>query len=196
MTSASSSRAQDSASTDQDPFDTLLDLESTYEAQGYADGLRDGKAQALSSARLFGIEQGFEKYIVMSRLRYRVETWAAKLSVPLHTKAEESQSNSSGKEPSRMGKHIVTLLALTDPATLDYANTDEAVGDFEERLRKAQAKCKLVERILGTNAAKTDSTGQQSASGEAKQPRSVGDGDIEDPRLNMAALRLASGRDG
>src|SRR5207249_2829036 len=41
---------------------------------------------------------------------------------------------------SRLVKHIKTLLTLVDPLTLSTENTEEAVSDFDERLKKASAK--------------------------------------------------------
>lgn len=198
---------------ERDPFDILLDLESAYEARGYTDGLHDGKAQALSSSTLFGIEKGFEKYIVMSRLRFRAEKWArafdvhvdhntpAPAAVPVSSSvggvnvgadanadmapAAQGAGVEVGTENShvhsRLQKHTATLLKLTSAQTMDYANTDEAIGDFEERLKRAQAKCKVIERMVGT--------------GDPGAVVSKGNGEIEDPRLNLKALRLGGERD-
>ncbi|KAI9789672.1 MAG: hypothetical protein M1816_005847 [Peltula sp. TS41687] len=52
----------------------------------------------------------------------------------------------------RLQKHIATLMTLTDPATLSYENSEEAVSAFEERLRRAKAKVKIIERLVGENA--------------------------------------------
>lgn len=191
--------SQNSTSQGDDPFDSLLNLESTYESQGYADGLRDGKAQAHVSAKLFGIEKGFEKYVVMSRLRWRAERLAVEYAVPVNSilptgpADEGSESTDVGlggagggqKPPSRLQKHVATLLALTSVKTLDYNNTDAAIGDFDERLKRALAKVKVIERMTRTGG------GREVEGGEADEGRGVvGDGDIENPKLNLQALRV------
>lgn len=183
-------------------LDSLLDLESTYEAQGHADGLRDGRAQAHTSAKLFGLEKGWEKYLPMAQLRWRAERYAEMYGVPidpaiaLSTPGSSSSPSSADSKPvamqsddtrqqqhaSRLQKHITTLLALTSANTLTYLNTDEAIGDFEERLKRAQAKCKVLERMLGGDGG---AGGNNTASVSV-----VGDGDIENPRLNLGALGL------
>lgn len=180
---------------DDDPFDSLLNLESTYESQGYADGLRDGKDQAHISAKLFGIEKAFEKYVNMSRLRWRAECLAAEHGVPI-APAEDSDGAADGassvsggaeKPASRLQKHVATLLAFTSAKTMDCSNTDVAIGDFDERLRRAQAKVKVIERLTGVGAkreVKEDEAGLERASGV------MGDGDIENPKLNLQALKL------
>jgi hypothetical protein len=52
----------------------------------------------------------------------------------------------------RLRRHLDALLALTDPASLDPSNADAAVEAWEERFRRAVAKAKVVEKILGEAA--------------------------------------------
>ncbi|KAK1778894.1 hypothetical protein QBC45DRAFT_412749 [Copromyces sp. CBS 386.78] len=49
----------------------------------------------------------------------------------------------------RLQKHITTLFALVETDTLAKENTDEAVNDFDDRLKRAQGKAKIVERMVG-----------------------------------------------
>lgn len=49
----------------------------------------------------------------------------------------------------RLEKHITTLFALVETETLAKENTDEAVNDFDDRLKRAQGKAKIVERMVG-----------------------------------------------
>lgn len=49
----------------------------------------------------------------------------------------------------RLKKHILTLYALVEPASLSIQNTEEAVSDFDDRLRRAEGKVKIIERITG-----------------------------------------------
>lgn len=49
----------------------------------------------------------------------------------------------------RLHKHILTLYALVEPASLSIQNTEAAVSDFDDRLRRAEGKVKIIERITG-----------------------------------------------
>jgi hypothetical protein len=66
--------------------------------------------------------------------------------------------NESGKEVRglpplpdnpRLGKHITTLYALAETESLSIENSDEAVDDFDDRLRRAQGRFKVIERMVG-----------------------------------------------
>ncbi|KAL8691181.1 MAG: hypothetical protein Q9218_003531 [Villophora microphyllina] len=49
----------------------------------------------------------------------------------------------------RLEKHIRTLYALTEPASLSTDNNEEAVSDFDDRLKRAKGKTKIIENLLG-----------------------------------------------
>jgi Essential protein Yae1, N terminal len=49
----------------------------------------------------------------------------------------------------RLERHIRTLLELTDPKTINMANTEENIEEFEDRFRRATAKVKVIESIIG-----------------------------------------------
>lgn len=134
-----------------DPFDSLFSLEDEYYNEGYQEGHRDGLQQSELEARLFGIEKGFEKFVTMGKLQARAKIWAARLfrADTADVKATSISCLSSLSANPRLEKHINNLLELVDPATLSVANTDDDVGDFDERLRRAQAKVKVLERMIG-----------------------------------------------
>lgn len=146
-----------------DPFDSLLSLEDQYYDEGYREGHRDGLQQSELEARLFGIEKGFEKFVTMGKLQARAKIWAARLPQK-KDKGDDAKGVRSlpllAANP-RLEKHTSTLLDLVDPTTLSIANTDDDVGDFDERLRRAQAKIKIIERMIGEedleNGSKADS---------------------------------------
>ncbi|KAK4158548.1 protein ORAOV1 [Chaetomidium leptoderma] len=54
-------------------------------------------------------------------------------------------------ENPRLGKHITTLYALVETESLSTENNDEAVHDFDDRLRRAQGRAKVIERMVGEN---------------------------------------------
>lgn len=49
----------------------------------------------------------------------------------------------------RLAKHITTLYALAETESLSTENNDEAVDDFDDRLRRAQGRFKVIERMVG-----------------------------------------------
>lgn len=126
-----------------DPFDDLFNLEDRYYDEGYAQGFADGQKQSRLEAKLFGIEKGFEKFVVMGKLQAKARVWHSQLS-----------SETVSSDQLRLLKHISVFQALVDPATLLNANTDDAVADFDDRLKRAQAKERIIERLLGTVGAR------------------------------------------
>ncbi|EFQ98956.1 hypothetical protein MGYG_01968 [Nannizzia gypsea CBS 118893] len=49
----------------------------------------------------------------------------------------------------RLEKHIATFLSLVNPLTLSMENNEEAVDDFDDRLKRATAKARIIEKMLG-----------------------------------------------
>ena len=49
----------------------------------------------------------------------------------------------------RLAKHVSTLYALVETESLSTENTDEAVNEFDDRLRRAQGRAKIIERMVG-----------------------------------------------
>lgn len=91
---------------------------------------------------------------------------------------------------SRLQNNITLLHSLTDPLTFSTDNTEEAVADFDDRFKRAGAKAKVVERIVGENDAASSSkspdgspargkSGPVRVAGEGKKERK-GDDSIED----------------
>lgn len=64
------------------------------------------------------------------------------------TTNNNNNGNNNSNNP-RLNKHILTLYALVEPASLSIRNTEEAVSDFDDRLRRAEGKVKIIERITG-----------------------------------------------
>ncbi|KAK4104519.1 DUF1715-domain-containing protein, partial [Parathielavia hyrcaniae] len=52
-------------------------------------------------------------------------------------------------ENPRLAKHVTTLYALVEAESLSSENSDEAVDDFDDRLRRAQGRFKVIERMVG-----------------------------------------------
>ena len=144
-----------------DSFDKLLELEDTFYNEGYDLGVADGKQAGLIEGRFFGLEKGFEKYASIGRLHGKVTIWAGRLS----PKQSGVQTNGDLKDTAltdppehksilpaladnlRLEKHVRTLYALVEPGSLSTENTEEAVSDFDDRLKRAEGKVKIIERI-------------------------------------------------
>ncbi|KXX81952.1 Protein ORAOV1 [Madurella mycetomatis] len=148
-----------SASAD-DPFDALLGLEDDFYNQGYNQGLADGLVAGRTEGRQLGLERGFQKFVEAGRLQGRAIVWANRLRVREATRAPTggsapSPSGSTGVElpplpqTPRLEKHVRTLYALAETESLSTENTDEAVNDFDDRLRRAQGRAKIIERMVG-----------------------------------------------
>ena len=198
-----------------DPFDALLTLEDTLYTTAYNLGVSDGAHAGRIEGRIFGLEKGFEKFASLGELHGRSVVWGSRLlgltsnSTPtLNTEQKESvevgieeKAKEEGKtlpplpNNSRLLNNTTLLHSLTDPLTFDTTNTEEGVADFDDRFKRAGAKAKVIERIVGeaeSNSASTKSpdgsrspargktgpvrvTGQSKAGGAKK-----GDDSIED----------------
>ncbi|KAF4582196.1 duf1715 domain-containing protein [Ophiocordyceps camponoti-floridani] len=156
-----------------DPLEDVLHLEDRYYHEGYQQGLDDGARAGHAEGRTFGMEKGLEKFLEGSRLAGRAVVWANRLprredvtAENLHrtdddkpTGVEASQSNASSRfrrcvlpplpDNTRIERNVRALYALVEPGTFSTENTDEAVQDFDSRMKRAQGKAKIIERALG-----------------------------------------------
>lgn len=152
-----------SQSQQEDPFDTLLSLESQYHAEGRALGISEGSLSGRIEGRVFGLEKSFEKFIELGKLGGRAAVWNARLpenaaaatSTPasLEVGKEESEAGKLGVLPGsgseRLVRHVKRMAELTDRDDVSRENSEEGVQDFDDRLREARAKAVLVERLVG-----------------------------------------------
>lgn len=193
-----------------DPFDSVLDLEETYYQEGYDLGVADGSRAGRIEGRVFGIEKGFEKFAAMGMLHGRAAVWASRLP----RKKEQGKDNekkatiaqdevtSSSLEASpnnliptslealvpaedgivalglpplavnpRLERHIQMLFALVEPDTFSTENTEESVADFDDRFKRAGAKAKVIERIVGEGDVDARQTDTNPSAGSTKDRR-------------------------
>lgn len=162
---------------DEDWFDSVLNLEDDYYEEGYAKGVQDGSQAGRIEGRQFGLEKGFEKYLAMGQLNGKACVWAARLppqelsaNPKINAVDEGSEGNQSIEKQSkfegmkviqnvrliallppnsRLGRHITTLYALTEPESLSTQNNEESVSDFDDRYKRALSKAKVVRNIIG-----------------------------------------------
>jgi len=144
-------------------FDDILGLEEKFYDDGYQQGMSDGVKAGRIEGRTFGLEKGFEKYIESGRLYGKSIVWANRSPQALESsvlqkesdaKSPDGSSNPDQKLPQlsdhlRLAKHIKVLHALAESESLSTENSEEAVSDFDDRLKRAQAKVKIIERMTG-----------------------------------------------
>ena len=140
---------------DVDPFDSLLNLEDDFYRDGYQLGVADGSRAGYLEGRAFGIEKGFDKFFAMARIYGRATVWAARLQNVNHAEGDPVDSDLSEQSlrplpvNRRLEGHIQNLMALVDPSTLSMENDEDSVSEFDDRLNRAKAKVKLIEKIIG-----------------------------------------------
>lgn len=176
-----------------DAFDDLLNLEEEFYSEGYEHGVADGDRAGRIEGRAFGIEKGFEKFVEAGRLNGKSIVWANRLP---QARQQLREGGASARPPSapappagskqqalpvlggggaRLEKNIVTLHALVEPDTLSTDNTDDAVNDFDDRVKRAQGKARVIERHVGEDAglnagAKEDGPVKAAGGGDQASP--------------------------
>ena len=175
---------------DTDLLDGVLDLEEKFYAEGHELGTNDGARAGYNEGTVFAVEKGFEKFQEMGRLYGKGIIWSKRL--PGHhgllhptNQSSESKATKQASSPSndtnttapaledlklanlpgnpRLEKHLTTFLTLVDPTTLSMENTEEAVAEFDDRLKKATAKAKVIERIIGEQSEGSGRGGHRAA---------------------------------
>ncbi|EEQ28537.1 DUF1715 domain-containing protein [Microsporum canis CBS 113480] len=157
----------------------ILGLEDEFYAEGHTLGTLDGTRAGFNEGSVFAIENGFEKFQTIGRLYGKGIIWAKRLpnrqemlrSTPqlAHKSNDEVQHAKSNTTLSvapdikpipaqdlpslpcnpRLEKHIAVYLSLVNPLTLSMENKEEAVADFDDRLKKAVAKARVIEKMAG-----------------------------------------------
>ena len=192
-----------------DPLDSILSLEDEFYKDGYNVGVSDGKKAGLVEGRFFGFEKGFEKYAAMGRLHGKATIWAGRLpdsdstavdSVANQTTHDvnstqqvyidsEQETTAKAQEKAhvtllpknpRLEAHIRTLYALTEPDSLSTENTEDSVSEFDDRLKRAEGKFKVTERLIGEPSISTKDISEGGQNVASKNAKSSEDGSIED----------------
>lgn len=133
-----------------DPLADVFNLEDGFYRQGYDQGLADGVQAGRIEGRSLGLQKGFEKFLESGRLAGKSVVWANRIP----GKQGERGADAACTLPplpknARLEKNVNMLYALVEPDTLSTDNTDEAVQDFDDRVKRAQGKAKIVERMAG-----------------------------------------------
>lgn len=187
-----------------DPFDDLLTLEDTLYTSAHAQGVTDGARAGRIEGRVFGLEKGFEKFAALGELHGRGAVWGSRIAatrptIPTPSAEPHSKDEQSGLPPianpsTRLTSNTSLLYHLTDPPTFDTSNNETAVADYDDRFKRAGAKAKVIERIIGETS--TTANAEQGSQGvnvrgvkiEGKKGMKGGKGD--DSMEDFAGSRL------
>ena len=150
-----------------DFFDDVLHVESRFHEQGYNEGLKDGAQHGLAEGRAFGLQKGFEKFLESGKLAGKSVVWANRLprsdgqekGTQQAAKASTSPSLTPLPNNARLEKNINSLYSLVDPNITSVENSDAAVQDFDDRLKRAQGKERIIERVASGPPEKEPKTG-------------------------------------
>lgn len=152
-------------------LDSVLNLEEVSYQAGFNEGEADGAKAGYAEGKIFGIEQGYQKGLEMGKLHGRALMLNASLSEPnsmsegaigpclVNSTTSDSKARNDQffsvmpdiptlPENPRLKKHVETLLKLTDPDTLSVGNSDEAIDEFDDRMKKAKAKTKVIDKLI------------------------------------------------
>ncbi|KAI1335400.1 DUF1715-domain-containing protein [Xylariaceae sp. FL0016] len=175
-----------------DLFDDVLNLEEQAYQEGYEQGRQDGAEAGRIEGLSVGLKKGFEKFFEAGRLQSKALIWANRLPnfqtresvevrLPLEGQTVQPQHGEERKENEdlntremeickltplnsnpRLARNVAMLYGLVEPGTLSTRNEDEDVNDFDGRMKGAQGKLRMIERVVGeTNekSAASQSTG-------------------------------------
>jgi hypothetical protein len=180
-----------------DLFEDLHNLEENYYQDGYRLGVEDGSRTGRIEGRTFGLEKGFEKFFEMGKLHGKAQILTVRLPPISATSTEHESMKHEGdtstpeengaikKLPNneRLAKHIRTLFALSELESLSTENNEDAVSEFDDRFKRAVAKAKVIENIVGERNVGETSTQAESKRAGVKISRastSVQEKNIED----------------
>ncbi|KAH0289948.1 DUF1715-domain-containing protein [Aureobasidium namibiae CBS 147.97] len=151
-----------------DDFDSLFNLEEEYYTEGYNLGVADGSRAGRIEGRLFGLEKGFEKFATMGALAGRNAIWEARIPDQNSATAENESKFRLPKLSggARLQKHLQTLFALTEAESLSTENNEDSVSDFDDRLKRAEGKVKVIEKLVSEGPLVLE-TSQPAAPGSA-----------------------------
>lgn len=163
-----------------DPFDDIINLEEKFYSDGHKAGIADGARAGRIEGRSFGIEKGYEKFVEAGRLYGKSVVWANRLPQARASSASTEQQqqqqlllpklNGGGGGGGRLEKNVLTLHALVEPETLSTENSDEAVNDFDDRVKRAQGKARVIERQVGEEGVKKDGAAKVAEGDKAASP--------------------------
>jgi hypothetical protein len=189
-----------------DPFDDLLGLEERFYDEGFQIGTADGEKAGRIEGRVFGLEKGFEKYVEAGRLHGRSLVWISRTpsfkspsgenqsailkpasSIPISSQTVLASALPNIPSNSRLEKHLRIVYALTEPPSLSTDNSEDAVSDFDDRLKRAIGRVKMIERLVGEDVLpRNNGQGANAGISNQQNANSGVEGNIEDVSILKA----------
>ncbi|KAI1355273.1 DUF1715-domain-containing protein [Xylaria sp. FL0043] len=145
--------------------------------EGLKDGAEAGRIEGYSLGLQKGFEKFVEAGRLQSRAMVwanRIPKYQQRRQQQQKQQPDESTANAHGPEEDveckqeagqasedseerlptihsnpRLERNIETLYGLVEPGTLSTENDDEAVNDFDSRMKGAQGKLRIIERVIG-----------------------------------------------
>ncbi|MCJ1232191.1 hypothetical protein MMC14_000140 [Varicellaria rhodocarpa] len=88
---------------------------------------------------------------------------------------------------SRIEKHVRTFHALVEPESISTQNNEDDVSEFDDRLKRAYGKLKMIERFMGEESVLMNANGTSSSTGGLSSSTAAGgDSSIEDVSSSQA----------
>ncbi|KXH44815.1 hypothetical protein CSIM01_12687 [Colletotrichum simmondsii] len=162
--------------------------------QGTEDGIQAGKIEGRSVGLAKGYEKFYEsgrihaRAVVWANRLSLPQKNSSTTKKPSGASASASSASADQPQPStespsesqnktcslpplppnaRLEKNVTTAFALVEPDTLSKENSDDAVNDFDDRLKRAQGKVKIIERMTGEVVSAPEAP---AAAGDVKVP--------------------------
>lgn len=111
-------------------LDGVLDLENEFYEKGYKDGQRQITREQNLEGRIYGLQTGFQRFLVVGYIQGLIDEWA-----------KLDQKNIS--------LHLSQLQKLID--SIPMSNGDVEVEQYETAVTKARNKVRVVANITKTN---------------------------------------------
>lgn len=139
-------------------FDSVLDLEDQFYSASYNDALREGQAHTLRDGKQFGIQTGFQRFILVGALR-RINDILLEI---ISQKNSASDSTREGR-PLNYERYLKSLSAIqqtirqfypeseddTDDGLIQVTNTPSDVEFYEKNIKLIRSKIKSVYAQIG-----------------------------------------------
>ena len=137
-------------------------------SEGRFFGLEKGFEKCIEMGKLRGRSMIWSKRLPPSSSTSGLSAKITKDPSPFASQDQESESSGlidsdltkAGNPPNavislafpptlRIEKHLQNLHALSEPESLDTHNSEDAVSEFDDRLKRAKAKARIIEKLIG-----------------------------------------------
>lgn len=135
-------------------FDSLLDLEDQFYSASYSNALREGEAHTARDGKQFGIQTGFQRFIMIGALKKANELLlevarqnvTTKKDTPDRAKYEKYEKSLSAIQKT-IEQFYITSNGPSD--LIQVSNTPEDVELFEKNIKLIRSKIKAVYAQMG-----------------------------------------------